>query len=283
MCISETPSCTNWEPYTQSKGWRLSAGDGAKTIYAWFRDSLNNATVIPCMAMITLDTSAPTTTVDPTGGIYGSAQQVYLSTSEAATIYFTIDGTDPNESSNVYSTPITISDTGILKFFARDPSGNAETIKAETYSISPCTTTISGPSAGVHHAADYVINIGGAGIVAYKYQLDQGAWSSEMLSGIPIVLEGLVRGHHTLSVVGKNTGGLWQFESHATILDWEIVFTGDINNDGDVGLRDAIMAMQVISQIVPAASVNKHADVDGDGKIGLSEVIFILQKIGAMR
>ena len=59
MCISETPSCTNWEPYSPSKNWLLSSGDGPKTMYAWFRDGQNNITPIPATASITLDTSVP--------------------------------------------------------------------------------------------------------------------------------------------------------------------------------------------------------------------------------
>jgi hypothetical protein len=50
-----------------------------------------------------------------------------------------------------------------------------------------------------------------------------------------------------------------------------------------VDIRDAILAMQVVSRITPAQIVHKAADVDGDGKIGLAEAIFILQKVADIR
>ena len=73
----------------------------------------------------------------PDGGVYNSAQNVALSTDESATIYYTANGTDPTETSNVYTTPITITDSTMLKFFAKDLAGNKECIKTETYNITP--------------------------------------------------------------------------------------------------------------------------------------------------
>lgn len=48
-------------------------------------------------------------TANPGSGTYGSAQDVVLSTTtEAATIHYTIDGSEPTEVSDEYTTPITI-------------------------------------------------------------------------------------------------------------------------------------------------------------------------------
>ncbi len=49
---------SGWEPFTSSKAWTLSAGDGLKTVYAQFKDAVDNisATVSDT---ITLDTSPP--------------------------------------------------------------------------------------------------------------------------------------------------------------------------------------------------------------------------------
>ncbi len=58
---------------------------------------------------------------------------------------------------------------------------------------------------------------------------------------------------------------------------------GDINGDGSVDLTDAVLAMQVFSDVSHAQIIHKDADVDGDGKIGLPEVIYILQFIAGMR
>jgi len=57
---------------------------------------------------------------------------------------------------------------------------------------------------------------------------------------------------------------------------------GDINGDGNVNLKDAILCLQVISDITPSQNVYQAADVNGDGKIGLSEAIFIMRRVGEL-
>ena len=60
MCISNTTSCTSWEAYVSTKNnWPLLPGDGAKTIYGWFRDTLGNANTTPLTGLIYVDHSPP--------------------------------------------------------------------------------------------------------------------------------------------------------------------------------------------------------------------------------
>ena len=55
---------------------------------------------------------------------------------------------------------------------------------------------------------------------------------------------------------------------------------GDINNDGEINLTDAILALQIISNISVANDIlHKHADINEDGIINLDEAIYILQYI----
>jgi hypothetical protein len=63
MCISNTQSCSTWESYTSSKSWTLPPGDGTKTVYVWYQDTVGNADTVPYSASITLDTMAPVLTV----------------------------------------------------------------------------------------------------------------------------------------------------------------------------------------------------------------------------
>jgi hypothetical protein len=51
-------------------------------------------------------------------------------------IYYTTNGSTPTTSSSVYSSPITISATTTLRFFAMDVAGNCESGKSQTYTIS---------------------------------------------------------------------------------------------------------------------------------------------------
>ena len=59
MCISDTSSCSSWEAYATTKMWALPGGEGNKTVYAWFKDSLGNANGSPFSDSIILDSTAP--------------------------------------------------------------------------------------------------------------------------------------------------------------------------------------------------------------------------------
>ncbi|MGD9972821.1 MAG: PKD domain-containing protein [Desulfatirhabdiaceae bacterium] len=56
---------------------------------------------------------------------------------------------------------------------------------------------------------------------------------------------------------------------------------GDMNNDGDVDLNDALLPLQVLAGHGPSG-MSLAADVDGDGKIGMAEVIYVLQHIAGL-
>jgi len=60
MCISNTATCKAWTPYATPKGWALAAGNGTKSVSAWFKDGVGNASPTPCTAQIILDALAPT-------------------------------------------------------------------------------------------------------------------------------------------------------------------------------------------------------------------------------
>jgi YD repeat-containing protein len=86
------------------------------------------------------DTTPPTTTASPAGGIYNIAQSVTLTCNDGSgsgcdKIYYTTDGSTPTTSSPVYSSPINISVTTTLRFFAKDLAGNSEAVKTETYTF----------------------------------------------------------------------------------------------------------------------------------------------------
>ena len=68
-----------------------------------------------------------------------------------------------------------------------------------------------------------------------------------------------------------------------SLLDLVTKKEGDLNLDGIVDIRDAVLVMQVLADMTPAQPVNKEYDIDGDGRIGLSEVLYILQKVAGMR
>ena len=62
---------------------------------------------------------------------------------------------------------------------------------------------------------------------------------------------------------------------------------GDINDDHEVNLADATLALQAIIRLHPTGIrpdfATSGSDVDNDGKIGFPEVLYILQKAAEMR
>ena len=78
------------------------------------------------------DTTPPVLTITQ-GGTFTDTQTVTMTTNENATIYYTLDGTEPTTSSPVYSAPLTLTDTTTVKAFARDPAGNESAVQTVTY------------------------------------------------------------------------------------------------------------------------------------------------------
>ncbi len=56
---------------------------------------------------------------------------------------------------------------------------------------------------------------------------------------------------------------------------------GDVSNDGDVDLEDALLALQIVSGTKPADALD--GDVNADNRIDLREALYILQKISGQR
>ncbi len=81
-----------------------------------------------------------TPTFSPKAGRYDDAQTVTIScATEGATIYYTLDGTKPGTSSDVYSAPLTISQTTTVKAVAvKDDEPSA--VATARYSIGPSTS-----------------------------------------------------------------------------------------------------------------------------------------------
>lgn len=73
----------------------------------------------------------------PAAGTYEEPQNVAISSTEGATIYYTTDGTEPSTASNVYSDPLVVSQTTTIKAFAvKADYDDSEVVTAE-YTILP--------------------------------------------------------------------------------------------------------------------------------------------------
>lgn len=76
---------SGWETYATTKSWPLSSGDGAKTVYAEFKDAAGNVSTDLISDDITLDTSAPSApTVTDEGAYTPSTDELIASWSGAS-------------------------------------------------------------------------------------------------------------------------------------------------------------------------------------------------------
>ena len=83
-------------------------------------------------------------TFSPSPGTYTAAQVVNLADSSlAASIYYTLDGTNPTTASSQYSAPMNISTTTTINAFATAPGLSASSITSGTYTINLQQSAIS--------------------------------------------------------------------------------------------------------------------------------------------
>ncbi len=101
-----------------------------------------------------------TPTFSPGGGSFATAQQVTLSDGTAgAVIYYTIDGSIPNTSSSVYSSPISVDSGSVtIKALAQASGLAASSVASATYSIqlAPTATPTFSPGTGTYTSAQPV-------------------------------------------------------------------------------------------------------------------------------
>jgi len=110
------------------------------------------------------DTTAPTVSASPAGGLYKSPLNVTLTATDDQDadpkIYYTLDGTTPTTTSTLYTGPILINAT-TLKFIAVDGSDNTSPVQTETYTIDTVVPTIT----STDPANNKVINVANKAIV----------------------------------------------------------------------------------------------------------------------
>jgi subtilisin family serine protease len=83
VCLSLNTTCTAWKTYAATVAFTLAAGDGRKTVYAWWKNSAGVATASPVSSFITLDTSAPANGILTAMGTSSGATVAWGSFSDA--------------------------------------------------------------------------------------------------------------------------------------------------------------------------------------------------------
>ena len=142
--------CTSPKAYTN-----LANGTATFTVEA--RDAAGNtSTATRTVTVSAPDNTAPVVSVNPAGGTYGPNKTVSLSVNEAATIYYTTDGSTPTVSSSVYTAPLPLQSM-TLKYFAKDTAGNSSAVGTQSYAVdnTPPVLTVS-PAAGGYPSGQLV-------------------------------------------------------------------------------------------------------------------------------
>jgi peptidoglycan/xylan/chitin deacetylase (PgdA/CDA1 family) len=129
----------NKEPYTV----RNSDITDLDTLITWIQ---NNEYTIKSFSDVTGVPLPPLggtliTIASPSGGNYATAQSVTLTANKPVPIYYTTDGSTPTQSSSNYTSPIPISTTTTLKFFAKESDANTESVNTQVYTIDSIAPT----------------------------------------------------------------------------------------------------------------------------------------------
>ncbi len=253
---NDNSNWSNMTPFTQTVSWALPAGDGAKTVYAKFKDYAGNWYPAQSNSTIILDTVTPSTAFTPQGGMYNAPLNVELAPSETATIHYTTDGTSPTTSSPVYSGPINIANnaTTTLKFFAQDAAGNTENVKTAVYTIdtaAPTGTITINNHAKLTNKATVILNLNATdtnGVSEMQFSNDNNSWSTPMpyAASANWTLTSS-NGMKTVYAKFKDTVGNWSVQEVATIF-----------------LSDPLKKMQAgLSQIAAGSFHNLYLSRDG--------------------
>lgn len=133
---------TRWATFTPSEDYVGGFHDGETYTVKVSKNALSyagvpmaadyiNAEVCKSETVITL--AVPTANV--TSGVFKNAQTITLTAENDASIFYTTDGSTPNENSTIYTGPITLSSNTTLKFIAVKTGYNNSPVGEETYVI----------------------------------------------------------------------------------------------------------------------------------------------------
>jgi YD repeat-containing protein len=83
---------------------------------------------------------------------------------------------------------------------------------------------------------------------------------------------------------GNNTFIDYRYDNNGSLLTRSTGNSGlgNVHPDEAVDLKDAILALQLMSGTIPEEIVVVRADVNGDTRLGMAEALFVLRKISGV-
>ncbi|ABQ25365.1 Ig-like domain-containing protein [Geotalea uraniireducens] len=207
-------------------------GEGNHTLYVQERDLAGNWSDNGSFA-IEVDTVAPTATLSgaPTGETQATSATLTVGGDGVVAYKFqhrynqgiVADYADETP----VSVPISRSTLGegghTIAVIGRDSAGNwqaSETTTSWIVDTIPPMAVIKDAPPDPNNRTNVNLTVGGDGVVAYRYKLDDGAYSAETPIATMINLASLAEGTHTVAVIGRDSAGNWQAEANAKIIGW---------------------------------------------------------------
>jgi hypothetical protein len=136
----------------------------------------------------------------------------------------------------------------------------------------PGGASIFGEPASPTPFTSVTLAIGGPGITHYRYRVNEAAWSDEFNVSQPVALNGLASGGYTVFVVGKNSAGVWQEESAATMSKTWIVDPGASRVLINEVLARNVRALQVGDEFPDLIELYNHGTAPVDlGGMGITD------------
>lgn len=139
----------------------------------------------------------------------------------------TTDGTFdfvPPEGSGTYYFDLVLEDNVGNRSASASGDGLVSTIYTEVSIIAELTNLPD----EISEVSIIDVGVGGEGIVAYMYKLNEDEYSEEIHSSNNIVIADLPEGEYSLEVIGKNLLGQWQEIPDSTKYSWSIVLPEEL-------------------------------------------------------
>ncbi len=205
-------------------------GEGEHTLSVTGSDAGGDAQTTPTEYTWTIDLTPPIAVLsglpnDPTNA---TTAHILVGGAGVASYRYSLDG---GALGGVYLTVFTLDLTSLtegphaLSVFGIDAAGNVQTI-ATTFSWTIDTTPPVAQLPAITSPSDSAsLTVSVSGVVAYKYALDSGAWSSETDVSVAIAITALSEGSHTLDVIGRDAAGNWQDIASPTSRTWVVDLT----------------------------------------------------------
>ncbi len=135
---------------------------GNYTIILTVSGPYNNNTITQNDYITVFNSTPPTVTATPDEGIFNGTQNVTLTSDQAGSVYYTIDGSNPTDSTNSnripYTVPIQVYNTTVLQFAAVNSNGVWSQKYSKNYTIDTSTPNVTAnPEGGLYNTTQSVV------------------------------------------------------------------------------------------------------------------------------